>query len=30
MAKYFIANNHVPIVSSEMFKKVQREMSRRE
>ena len=29
MAKYFIANNHVPIVSSEMFKKVQREMSRR-
>lgn len=29
MAKYFIANNHVPIVSSEMFKKVQREMARR-
>ena len=29
MAKYFIANNHVPIVSNEIFKKVQREMARR-
>lgn len=27
--KYLIANNHTPIVSSEMFKKVQREMARR-
>ena len=28
-SKYLIANNHTPIVSSEMFKKVQREMARR-
>lgn len=28
-AKYFIANNHAPIVSQEMFKRVQQEMARR-
>lgn len=29
LTKYFVANNHVPIVSQEMFKKVQREIARR-
>lgn len=29
MAKYFIANNHIPIIDSDIFKRVQKEIARR-